>query len=56
MRMTVFAAALGGVPGPRAGVAALGWTTGSDEYGPRLAPAVATQVIPFLRRTGRMPG
>jgi hypothetical protein len=35
-------------------VAALGWTTGSDEYEPRLAPAVAAQVIPFLRRTGRM--
>jgi ADP-ribose pyrophosphatase YjhB (NUDIX family) len=54
MRMTVFAATLGGVPGPRAEVAALGWTTGSDEYEPRLAPAVAAQVIPFLRRTGRM--
>jgi ADP-ribose pyrophosphatase YjhB (NUDIX family) len=56
VRMTVFAAALGGVPAPRAEVAALGWTSGADEYGPRLAPAVAAQVIPFLRRTGRMPG
>ena len=56
MRMTVFAAALGAVPGPRAEVAALAWTTGSDEYEPRLVPAVATRVIPFLRRTGRMPG
>lgn len=56
VRMTVFAAALGAVPGARAEVAALAWTTGSDEYEPRLVPAVATQVIPFLRRTGRMPG
>jgi 8-oxo-dGTP diphosphatase len=56
VRMTVFAAALSGSPHPGAGLAALGWTTGADEYEPRLAPAVRSQVIPFLRRTGRMPG
>jgi 8-oxo-dGTP diphosphatase len=56
MRMTVFAAALGAVPRPRAELAALGWTTGADGYEPRLAPAVRSQVIPFLRHTGRMPG
>jgi 8-oxo-dGTP diphosphatase len=56
MRMTVFAAALGAVPRPRAELAALGWTTGADGYEPRLAPAVRGQVIPFLRHTGRMPG
>jgi len=56
MRMTVFAAALDGVPRPRAELAALGWTTGADDYEPRLAPSVRSQVIPFLQRTGRMPG
>jgi 8-oxo-dGTP diphosphatase len=56
LRMTVFAGALSGPPHPGAGLAALGWTTGADEYEPRLAPAVRSQVIPFLQRTGRMPG
>jgi 8-oxo-dGTP diphosphatase len=55
-RMTVFAAALSGPLRAAAELAALGWTTGADDYGPRLAPAVSQQVIPFLRRTGRLPG
>jgi 8-oxo-dGTP diphosphatase len=56
MRMTVFAAALSGPPRAAAELAVLAWTTGADDYGPRLAPAVSQQVIPFLRRTGRLPG
>jgi 8-oxo-dGTP diphosphatase len=54
--VTVFAAALSGPPRAAAELAALGWTTGADDYAPRLAPAVRQQVIPFLRRTGRLPG
>lgn len=56
MLMTVFAASLSGTPQPAAELAALGWTTGADDYAPRLAPAVRRQVIPFLNRTGRLPG
>jgi ADP-ribose pyrophosphatase YjhB (NUDIX family) len=56
MRMKVFAAALSGAPQPGAGLAGLGWTTGSDDYQERLAPAVRGQVIPFLQHTGRLPG
>jgi 8-oxo-dGTP diphosphatase len=56
VRLTVFAAALSGTPQPGAGLAALGWTTGADDYAARLAPAVRSQVIPFLQRTGRLPG
>jgi 8-oxo-dGTP diphosphatase len=54
MRMTVFAARLSGPPRAAAELAALGWTSGADDYAPRLAPAVRQQVIPFLRRTGRL--
>jgi 8-oxo-dGTP diphosphatase len=56
LRMTVFAAALSGPPRAAPELAALGWTTGTDDYAPRLAPALSQQVIPFLRRTGRLPG
>jgi 8-oxo-dGTP diphosphatase len=56
MRMTVFLAGLSGVPRPAAELAALGWTSGADEYLPLLAPAVRDQVIPFLRRAGSLPG
>jgi len=53
--MTVFAAVLSGPPRAAAGLAALAWTTGADDYAPRLVPALRDQVIPFLRRTGRLP-
>jgi len=36
MRMTVFTAELDTVPHPAAELAALGWTTGDDEYAPLL--------------------
>src|SRR6202034_3564545 len=52
-RMTVFAAVLSGEPRAAAGLAALAWTTGADDYAPRLAPGLLDRVIPFLRRTGR---
>jgi 8-oxo-dGTP diphosphatase len=55
MRMTVFAASLSRPPAAAAELAALGWTTGADDFAPRLAPAVRQQVIPFLYRTGRLP-
>ena len=55
MRMTVFLAGLSGPPRPAAELAALGWTSGADEYLPLLAPAVRDQVIPLLRRAGRLP-
>jgi 8-oxo-dGTP diphosphatase len=54
-RMTVFAAVLSGAPRAADGLAALAWTTGADDYAPRLVPALLDQVIPFLRRTGRLP-
>jgi 8-oxo-dGTP diphosphatase len=56
MRMTVFLAEITEVPRPAAELAALGWTSGSDQYRPLLAPAVRDQVIPFLRGAGRLPG
>ena len=55
-RVTVFMAVLSAPPQAGAGRAALAWTTGADDYAPRLAPALRDQVIPFLRRTGRLPG
>jgi 8-oxo-dGTP diphosphatase len=52
MRMTVFLATITGTPTPAAELAAMGWTTGHDEYRPLLAPAVRNQVIPLLTDAG----
>ncbi|MEV0381046.1 NUDIX domain-containing protein [Nonomuraea sp. NPDC050643] len=56
MRMTVFTAGLDGLPRPAAELAALGWTNGRDEFGPRLAPAVRDHVVPMLVRSGALEG
>jgi hypothetical protein len=56
MRMTAFIAGLDAEPRPAAELAALGWTTGNDEYAPLLAAAVSRHVIPLLRGAGRLPG
>lgn len=56
MRMTVFSAVLDAEPRPAAELAALGWTSGDDEYAPLLAAAVSRHVIPLLRRAGMLPG
>lgn len=56
MRMTVFTAMLNTEPHPAAELAALAWTSGNDEYAPRLAVAVSKHVIPALRGTGQLPG
>jgi 8-oxo-dGTP diphosphatase len=56
MRMTVFTARLDAEPHPAAELAALGWTSGDDEYAPLLAPAVSRHVIPLLRAAGSLPG
>ena len=56
MRMTVFTAELDADPRPAAELAALGWTSGDDEFAPLLAAAVSRHVIPLLRGAGRMPG
>jgi hypothetical protein len=55
MRMTVFTAGIDREPRPAAELAALGWTSGADDYVPRLAPAVRDHVIPLLRGAGRLP-
>ncbi len=54
MRMTVFTARLESVPAPAAELAAIGWTTGDDDYAPLLAPAVRDHVIPALRDLGSL--
>jgi 8-oxo-dGTP diphosphatase len=41
MRMTVFTAELDGAPRAAAELAALGWTSGDDEYASLLAPPSA---------------
>jgi 8-oxo-dGTP pyrophosphatase MutT (NUDIX family) len=56
MRMTVFTAGLDAEPRPAAELAALGWTSGGDEYAPLLAAAVSRHVIPLLRGAGSQPG
>jgi 8-oxo-dGTP diphosphatase len=56
MRMTVFTARLDAEPHPAAELAALGWTSGDDEYAPLLAPAVSRHVIPLLRAAGSLRG
>jgi len=55
MRMTVSTAGIDREPWPAAELAALGWTSGADNYAPRLAPAVRDHVIPLLRGAGRLP-
>jgi 8-oxo-dGTP diphosphatase len=55
MRMTVFTTGIDREPRPAAELAALGWTSGADDYAPRLAPAVRDHVIPLLHRAGRLP-
>jgi 8-oxo-dGTP diphosphatase len=52
MRMAVFAATIAGTPTPAAELAAIGWTTGHDEYRSLLAPAVRNHVVPMLAATG----
>lgn len=56
MRMTVFTGRLDGRPEPAAELAALGWTDGRDEFGPRLAPAVRNHVVPLLAGGSGGPG
>jgi hypothetical protein len=56
MRMTVFTAGLDAEPRPAAELAALGWTSGGDEYAPLLAAAVSRHVITLLRGAGSQPG
>jgi 8-oxo-dGTP diphosphatase len=56
MWMTVFATGLDAEPRPAAELAALGWTSGDDDYAPLLAAAVSKHVIPLLRGAGKLPG
>jgi ADP-ribose pyrophosphatase YjhB (NUDIX family) len=56
MRMAVFITTVAGTPSPAAELAAMGWTTGRDEYRPLLAPAVRNQVVPLLTTAGLLAG
>lgn len=52
MIMAVYLVTVDGAPHPAAELAAMGWTTGQDEYLPLLAPAVRRQVVPALAKSG----
>ncbi len=54
LQLTVFTAGLSHVPRPAAELAHLRWITGT-ETDIRLAPAVAEQILPMLRRDGLVP-
>jgi 8-oxo-dGTP pyrophosphatase MutT (NUDIX family) len=52
MLLSVYRCALSAPPAAAAEIAALGWTTGTDGYRPRLAPAVRDVLVPRLCADG----